>query len=829
MSASSNSQNIKSLIESLRAKTPQQDSTSATNSVPTTGANNSNTKRNVTIVNSKVTPTLLFLGSEDERNYLPKLKSMVGTSTVYLWLKPVTTITEIALYCKSKGVTGVISTSTVLLSKLLAAAGNEKNNSSIENYAGSYFVSNDIEFVFINPLEQLFSISYMEFLTKRFISKLAEPDWWSKFPAPEFNWEILDGSNADRIFDLYQSAILISCDIETFKENLAIRCIGYTAVFIDSRGNFSAHSVVLPLDSMYAVSLMRKFNWELRAPKIFQNGKYDISYLSRYNAVPYAYLYDTANMFHSWYAELPKDLAFLGAFFVRKAMYWKDLAETNDLYEYYKYNALDTWTTALVAIAWILQAPEWAKRNYVQEFPVVFPCHMSEMTGMKRDMEVLARAAEETETLIASDNEKLSRMVGTYPQIFNTNSAPQNASLRKILGCSHIESGNEKSLVKMGELHPLNKRIVDKILDIRGNRKLASTYLTTGDKAKELHGRILYAINPHGTDTGRCASREHHFWCGLQIQNIPRDKSVKQTIVADEGFLLGECDLEQAESRDTAYLSGDTQLITNVESTRDFHSINASAFFGVSYEEIYDDAAGKTRDKKLRDLSKRTNHGANYLMGEAVLVDTMGDAKVWEAKRLLGLPAHYGLLDVASYLLEQFHKTYPSLRAVFYPGVVNDVMISKMLMSRTYHHDTYDQENECYIINEDMAAIKLEGWTRYCFGNPKKNKRDKNAVVAHVPQSLNAMTLNKAYLRVFYDIAIAEKYRNNFKLCAQIHDSILHQFREGYENLSELVRRRMEIPVTVRGYDNVIRTFTVPAAIKAGKDGRGAKYWNETE
>jgi outer membrane usher protein FimD/PapC len=39
----------------------------------------------------------------------------------------------------------------------------------------------------------------------------------------------------------------------------------------------------------------------------------------------------------------------------------------------------------------------------------------------------------------------------------------------------------------------------------------------------------------------------------------------------------------------------------------------------------------------------------------------------------------------------------------------------------------------------------------------------------------------------------------------------------------------MEIPVTVKGYDGKVRTFTVPAALKAGKDGKGATHWSKTE
>ncbi len=208
-------------------------------------------------------------------------------------------------------------------------------------------------------------------------------------------------------------------------------------------------------------------------------------------------------------------------------------------------------------------------------------------------------------------------------------------------------------------------------------------------------------------------------------------------------------------------------------------------------------------------------------MGARVLLDTMGDANVWKAKAMLKLPKHYGLLDVTEYLLRQFHKTYPSLEAVFYPGVCSEVEITRMLVSHTYHHTVG--------MLDTVRDSDLAGWTRYCFGSPSKNKRDKNALVAHVPQSLNAMTLNKAYLKVFYDIAINPKYSAHFKLCAQIHDSILFQFRIGHEYLMQMVRERMEIPVTVKGYDGIIRTFTVPADVKCGKNNSGAYRWSETE
>lgn len=749
---------------------------------------------------------LLFIGTVEDKSYLASLKGCVGTAHVHFSLAPVSTVTEIILLAKSKGVKHVISTSKALLTKILNREG-ERKQPSIDDYAGSYFFKDGIEFVFINPLEQLVTVNYGKFLAKRFISKFTEPEKW--FPATAFSWELATPANLDSVYAKYAGAYAIAVDIETYKQNLAIRCVGYTAIFISDKGEISTDSFVIPCDSSYNLAWIRKFN-DLPIPKIFQNGKYDCAYLSRYNAVPHSYLWDTAHIFHSWYSELPKDLAFLQSFFVRNAAYWKDLADTNDLMQYYLYNAKDTWATANVWMAQMLQMPDFAKTNYLQEFPLVFPCHLAEMTGIKRDMDRLETAKAEQDVIIVNVSSSLNKMLGV-PN-FNVNSPVQMKQLLKILGCGDLTSADEKNLKKAAFRHPLNSHILDKILEVRKARKLVSTYLTEG---KELNGRILYALNPHGTDTARLASREHHFWCGLQIQNIPRDRSVKQTLCADDGFVLFECDLEQAESRDTGHIAGDDRLIRAVSGDRDFHSVNASAFFGRDYDDIFDSIKKKTKDKPLRDLAKRVNHGANYNMGAGVLVDTMGLVNIYKAQSLLGLPKFWTPKQIAEYLLEQFHKTYPSIAGVYYPGVISDVMMTSMLESKAVHHCEYQ--------------ATTRGWTRYCFGKPDKNKRDLNAYVAHCPQSLNACTLNKAFMRVFYEIAIHPDHWRNFKLHAQIHDSILFSTRIGHEYLAEKVKELMEVPVTVKGYDGKERTFTVPAALKGGKDSKGVKYWSDTE
>lgn len=722
---------------------------------------------------------LLFLGTELDKSYLHKLKPIIGVGNACkVILVKAITLTEIEVYCRQHSITGVICTQAHLIEKLTGEDYGAKTP-ALDNYAGSLFNRNGIEWVFVHPLAHTQTVPFGTFLLARYISKLTTPSSW--YTSTQFSWEVVTESTAEAIYDKFKSATLLSCDIETIKVPLSITCVGYCALFISATGHLSSHSIVIPLTSEYLFNYVKRFN-SLPIGKVTQNGKYDCAHLSRYNAPLDYWFWDTATMMHCWYSELPKDLGAINSFMVRDARYWKhEAAASQNLEEYYLYNAKDTHNTLNAAIAWLLSAPSWARQNYLMEFPLLFPCHLSEMTGLRRDMARQEIQVAALEGKIEKRTANLQRM--TVPN-FNSNSPKQVLALLKILGCGDLTSSDETNLNKAMHRHPLNRRILSEILEIRGDRKLVSTYF-----GKEFNGRVLYSLNPHGTDTGRLASTEHHFWCGLQLQNIPRGDAVKCTLVADEGFYMGEADYAQAESRDTAYITGDTALIQAVEGVRDFHSVNASAFFGVPYDKIYEDITGKQLDKPLRDLAKRTNHGANYCMGAAIMLETMGTVKVLEAQRLLGLPLHWTPIQVTQELLDRFAKTYPIVAKDYPEWVVATVLATRMLVGAT-------------------------GWTRYCFKNPRDDKRARNAYVAHNPQSLNAMTLNIAFKKVFYNVWMPNK--TDFKLYGQIHDSILFGYRKGREDLAVLVQQCMEFDVPVKDIKGTTRILRVPVDLKLG-------------
>ena len=732
---------------------------------------------------------ILFIGSQFDKPYLGSLKVATRGHTVRVNLTYMETLAEVAMICKQNKYRHVITTQSGLIPKLCNTASEKEQ--TVENYAGSYIYNAkyDLWFLIVPNLKQTITLSYGQFLLERYVSKITEPSKWMK--PDKFSWSLVEGEKYEQLFSELQdpNTLLAAVDIETRKEPLSISSISYTIV----TRQLATRTYVVPLpfgleveEYEYRFTWIAKFNASI-APKLLQNGKYDIAYLNRFGCPLVNYFFDTAVAHHSWYCELKKDLGRLAAFYIHESLFWKNEGDTGNAMDLYEYNARDTWYTAWAFLAWLQEAPRWARENYKQQFPVIAPAVLAEATGMAVDFPMFEKIKTKQEAI--RDEARASLGINLATPHFNPASPKQVKTLLHIIGCKDIKSTEEKDLKKAAFRHPYNTWLIDKIFEYRKAAKLVSTYLV---EDKLFFGRLLTSLTPYGTKTGRLASESHAFWCGQNMQNIPRQGGIKAFLKADEGFLIGEADYAQAESRDTGYITGDTKLIAAVDGDNDFHSFNASAFFGIPYEEICinnPDGSHTILDKEIRQLSKPVNHGKNYNMGDSVLVDTMGLANIFKAAARLGLPKHYAALQIAAYLGKCFETTYKVVAKIYPAWIIKQVNSAHVLVGAT-------------------------GWTRYCFGNPAKNKRDLNAYIAHPPQSLNAMTLNKAFVKVFYNVWW-HNYQN-FKLVAQIHDSILFQYREDYEYLAQEVKQCMEFEVPVTDIGGVTRNLLVPVDLSLG-------------
>jgi DNA polymerase I-like protein with 3'-5' exonuclease and polymerase domains len=241
--------------------------------------------------------------------------------------------------------------------------------------------------------------------------------------------------------------------------------------------------------------------------------------------------------------------------------------------------------------------------------------------------------------------------------------------------------------------------------------------------------------------------------------------------IADHGWVYSNCDGMQAESRCTAYISEDANLMYTVETAKDFHKRNASLFFGMPENKI---------TKAIRKLSKRVNHGSNYNMGAGVLLETMGTKNVLKAKKLLDLPKRYGLIDTCRYLLHTFEETYPDIKGKYYDEVIEEIRITSLLVGAT-------------------------GWTRYCFDTPTRNgnKPILNKYVAHPPQSLSVMMVDEAEFDFWHEYQLK---RNMIRYKAQVHDECFYMVREKDHAITgPALSKLMARPVTVKG-----RTLIIP-------------------
>lgn len=753
-----------------------------------------------------------LFGTEEDQYFSRKFKELLGTHTVKARFTDVQYFQTFAGQARTYDLDCAILTCPHAI-ELVVKSLPEYKTSFMKNgaerkvsqndYAGSLLVlpgsrigrERPLEVLILNPLHDLVQKPEGVFLTKRYLSKILHPDKW--FPQTKFTWELANEDNVGALVQKLSSALLLALDIETDEESplRTISCAGYCALFSDG----TTHTVVLPMRSMVFVRAMQQLN-ATDVPKVMQRGSYDCVYFMRYNAPVRNYLYDTLHLFHSWYSELPKRLDFVSSFAVREIRFWKDDGKTGNLLDHFEYNGRDCWATLTSCLSLLLEYPPWARANYVHEFPVIFPSLHCELDGLAVDMAQFDKVeAEVTEELEAA-KVPITAWLGSN---FNPRSPDQCKRLLSVLGMGKVDSSDEQAMNAAAAVHPLNELILSQILEYRGKAKLLSTYL----KAEKFwNGRLHYKTDPAGTDTQRTSSKESSYWCGLQIQNIPAEEErIKSFLTSDVDWDgLAEVDKSQSESWCTGYITGCQPLIDVLHSENDFHSWNAAAFFGVSYEEIYNNATKKKLNVPLRNLSKRTNHGASYNMGPQVMLDTMGPKKVAEAKRLLRLPAKWTLLQVTAHLLRRFEETYPEVKIDYQNWLIAEIGMKKRM----------------------TTAL---GWTRHFFQhNLKASKPALNAAVAHNPQSLNAGMVNAE----FYEVWRASVYgatngrvvdlRDKVRVKAMIHDSVLFGFKGG--NTPKIVQNMMKTTIPVKDIKGVTRKMTVPTEVKVS-----ALRWSDTK
>ena len=163
---------------------------------------------------------------------------------------------------------------------------------------------------------------------------------------------------------------------------------------------------------------------------------------------------------------------------------------------------------------------------------------------------------------------------------------------------SGAPSTSETTLKQLREQHP----IIDKILEYRGVNIQISHFID-GWIDRMWGQRLFPSFKLHGTVTGRTSCTDPN------LQQVPRDPTIRNLVGAPEGWSFVEIDYSQAELRIAAIMSGDETMSRIYATGGDIHT---HTYEMISGEKVSDD---KYIRKEQRKKAKAVNFGFVYGMG----------------------------------------------------------------------------------------------------------------------------------------------------------------------------------------------------------------------
>lgn len=495
--------------------------------------------------------------------------------------------------------------------------------------------------------------------------------------------------------------------------------------------------------------------------KSAHNGSYDIDIIERCvgcRVTPFAF--DTMLGFHALQLELPKGLSFLTSWYTDQP-YYKDGLTTKDEQEFFKYNATDALVTYEIAqklIAELKTDGLW--EFYLKHLHALWePLHEMQLRGVNFNWQRRNTVKKHYQESIAVLQRNLDAKVG-HP--LNVNASAQmkewlygaidkgglglEARFKRVKGGDPFITADEAALQEL--YHQTKNDALRLVLAVREKQKILSNYLDV-DLDEDKRMRCSWCVagagkgekDEGGTETGRLSSRRTVRGTGSNMQNVP-DGIIRELYLPDEGCILINADLSQAEARVVAYLANESRLIRVFEEGGDIHRRNAANIFKVAEEEVPDN---------LRQLAKRVVHASNYGMGPITFAKTAG-IPVADARKLLN----------------QYHATYP--------GIQNWHSAVKAKLGRGRYLDTPFGRRRYF-------------WAHWGEGLFKE-------AYAYVPQSTVADQVNQALIGLS---------NQGYEILLQAHDSILLQVRtEMVDQAVREVLGWLQRPILIGGKPVVI-------------------------
>jgi len=396
-----------------------------------------------------------------------------------------------------------------------------------------------------------------------------------------------------------------------------------------------------------------------------------------------------------------------------------------------------------------------------------------ELHGVYVDVERMTETEQQLAKTVTELEQELTQLAG---KSINWNSSQQVAQvLYGDLGLPIValtksgkpSTSSEEALPYLIDTHP----IIGTLLRYREHLKLAQFIASWKEHIRPETGRMHPTFKLHGTVTGRLSCTDPN------LQQVPRDPTIRALITAPPGWVLVEADYSQVELRVAAILSRDKTMRRVFQTGGDIHTTTAMTITGLPEEQV---------TKEMRKRAKAVNFGFVYGMGAHKFRQY---AKVKYDVELTE--------EEAQHFRERFFELFSELPA------------------------WHDRQRR-FVKNHNYVRTPM-GRIRHL---PEVISSDRAVRAEAERQAINSPVQSAASdLNLFAAIRISEAFPNDVRIIATVHDAILMEVRES--KLSEIlpeIKRIMEDRDTVSDVFGWDIPVPLEVEVKIGPWGKGEVY-----
>lgn len=442
-----------------------------------------------------------------------------------------------------------------------------------------------------------------------------------------------------RIYDFIRTFEIISFDTETTSISpIDAELVGFSFAVEEKK----AFYVSVPDNREEAQKIVELFRPILENEKIMkvgQNIKYDIEVMRNYGVHLAGQLFDTMIAHYLIQPELQHNMDYMAETLLnyhtihieqligpkgKNQRSMRNLSPT-DVYKYAAEDADITLRLKNVLEPRLKELGVEALFHNV-EMPLIYVLAEMEYNGVLLDTESLK---EVSKVFTARMNEIEQDIYELAGHSFNISSPRQVGDVlfdeMKIVDKpKKTKTGQFVTSEEELQKHASKNKIVQKILDYRGLKKLIGTYVDALPQLiNQRTGHIHTSFNQAVTATGRLSSSDPN------LQNIPvrgeDGKEIRKCFIPEKGCKFFSADYSQIELRVMAHLSQDENMIHAFENGLDVHASTAARVYNKDITEV-------TRDERTK--AKRANFGIIYGISQWGLAERLQIDRA-EAKALM--------------------------------------------------------------------------------------------------------------------------------------------------------------------------------------------------